>query len=433
VTAEAGGLAARLVGEQFGVESGELTVGGQRVSALAERHGTPLFVYDAALLRRQARALRAALPDCVDLYYSVKANPHVDVVRTFVDEGLGLEIASVGEFERAMQAGGAPERTLFAGPGKRRAELERVVAAGIGEIHVESFDEIALLAEVARETGRRQPVAVRVNPLAEGSGGAMRMGGQPAAFGIDEERLEEAFLAVRAHESLDLRGVHQFAGTQVLDAGILLTQWSHAVDLARKAAKLLGGPCESVDLGGGLGIPYFAPDRPLDLAQVAEGARELFGAAQGDPLLKGTRFVLEPGRFLAGPAGLYLARVLTVKESRGQVFVVLDGGMNHHLAASGNLGQVIKRDYPIVNASRMERTPAAEPMAVVGPLCTPLDTLGRKVVLPRPEPGDLVAVLQSGAYGLTASPVGFLSHGPAGEVVVDAGGAGSSPPPVTGK
>jgi diaminopimelate decarboxylase len=249
----------------------------------------------------------------------------------------------------------------------------------------------------------------------------MRMGGQPAQFGFDEERLAEVIAAVGAHGQLRFSGVHMFAGTQILDADVLVGQWRHAVEVARRVADLVGAPVATVDLGGGLGIPYFPHETALDLEAVRTAAAELFATVDEDPAFLGTRFIVEPGRFLAGPAGVYVSRVLSKKESRGKTFVVLDGGMNHHLAASGNLGQVIKRDYPILNASRPDAGPLAEAV-VVGPLCTPLDTLGRKVAMPEATTsGDLVAILQSGAYGLSASPVGFLSHPMPAEVLVDQG------------
>jgi diaminopimelate decarboxylase len=265
-------------------------------------------------------------------------------------------------------------------------------------------------------------VSVRFNPAAEASGGAMRMGGKPSQFGFDEEQLPEIADRVRAASSLNLHGLHMFAGTQLLDADVLLSQWSHAITVSRRIAAHIGEPLKSVDLGGGLGIPYFKGETALDLTAVRTGAAALFGSLADDPLFSDTRFIVEPGRFLAGPAGLYVARVVSVKHSRGARFIVLDGGMNHHLAASGNLGQVIKKDYPILNVSRPDDAPC-EAAVVVGPLCTPLDTLGRRVNLPTTEPGDLIAVLQSGAYGLSASPVGFLSHRLPAEVLVDGGKA----------
>lgn len=409
-----------LVAELYGEASGVLTVGGLSVEALAAAHGTPLYVYDAALLRRRLAALRAALPERVEVFYSIKANPNPHVVRVFAAEGAGCEIASAGEYLRARAAGCAPERILFAGPGKGEAELEEVVAGGVGEIHVESEDEIALLGRIAARQGRDVAVSIRVNPARAVAGGAMQMGGHPAAFGIDEEQLPAAVAKLRAEPRLRLRGLHQFAGTQILDAGVLLAQWRHAVELGATLAALAGEPPRTIDLGGGLGIPYFPHEKPLDLEAVAKGAAELFASLPA--ALAATRFIVEPGRFLAGPAGVYLARVRSVKVSRGATFVILDGGMHHHLAASGNLGQVIKRDYPIVNASRLGEAASVE-ATVCGPLCTPLDTLARKAKLAPVRPGDLLAVLQSGAYGLTASPVGFLGHPMPAEVLVDGGEA----------
>lgn len=397
----------------FPPADGELTVGGIRVSRLAKEFGTPLYVYDAGLLRSRLELLRSHVPKA-DIYYSVKANPNPQVISVFARAGAGLEVASAAEYLRARAAGGKPERILFAGPGKGEEELRLVVERGIGEIHVESREEIAFLAKL-RGPGGPVPVSVRVNPKADVSGGAMRMGGQPAAFGFDEEILDDVVRDICKRPGLSFEGIHIFAGTQILDAKVLLAQWGRALEVARRAAAVAGRPVKTIDLGGGLGIPYFPNDTELDLAAVKAGAEKLFAATDA-------HVILEPGRFLAGPAGIYLARAVSVKESRGRTFVVLDGGMNHHLAASGNLGQVIKRDYPVVNASRVAEEPTLS-AAVCGPLCTPLDTLAREAMLAPARAGDLLAVLQSGAYGLTASPVGFLSHPMPAEVLVDGGKA----------
>jgi diaminopimelate decarboxylase len=354
------------------------------------------------------------------VFYSVKANPNVEVVRVFVASGTGCEIASAAEYRRARAAGCPPDRIVFAGPGKGETELEDVVGAGIGEIHVESREEIALLGAIARRLERPVDVCLRVNPVASAAGGAMQMGGQPSAFGIDEEQLTDAVGWVRAEPELRLRGLHQFAGTQILDASLLVAQWAHALALGVRLAELTGRAPHTIDLGGGLGIPYFSHEKALDLAELEARSAELFGTLPAS--LRETRFVVEPGRFLVGPSGVYLARARSVKVSRGTTFVVLDGGMHHHLAASGNLGQVIKRDYPVVNASRLDDE-SSVPVTLVGPLCTPLDTLARKAEIAPVSPGDVIAIRQSGAYGLSASPVGFLSHPMPAEVLVDEGRA----------
>jgi diaminopimelate decarboxylase len=263
--------------------------------------------------------------------------------------------------------------------------------------------------------------AIRINPVPEAQAGAMRMGGRPTAFGFDEEDLDAVLDAVqRAASSIELTGIHVYGGTQILDADALLAQWRHAIRIASRAAAGLRRPLQTIDLGGGLGIPYFAGEKELELASVAAGVGPLRAALLADPSLATARVIVEPGRFLAGPAGLYVVEVNAVKYSRGRRFIITDGGMHHHLAASGNLGQIIKRDYPIVAPARMDARDLS-PAALAGPLCTPLDMLAREALLPELAAGDLVAVLQSGAYGPSASPGRFLSHPSAAEVLVEEG------------
>jgi diaminopimelate decarboxylase len=292
-----------------------------------------------------------------------------------------------------------------------------VLSHGIGEVHIESLTEAKRIAAICRRLGRRAQVALRINPAGEAEGGAMRMGGRPAPFGMDEENLDTVLDAVLAQPELDLCGIHLFTGTQILDASILQKQYRHGLELARRVAKRLGRSLRTVDFGGGLGIPYFAHEQELNLDELQAGLAALCKEAEGDPLLAGTKFLVEPGRFLAGEAGIYLTRISDIKISRGKKFLIVDGGMNHHLAASGNLGQTIKRNYPIALVNKLTATPE-ESVDIVGPLCTPLDTLARGIVLPRAEIGDLVGIFQSGAYGRSASPVGFLSHPTPAELMV---------------
>ena len=409
-----------LIAAHFPGSSRALRVGGLPIGEVIAACGTPAFVYDAAVLDRRWAAIRDAFPPSVAIHYSIKANPCPALVRSFVERGAGVEIASSGELLLALAAGAAPERILFAGPGKTDVELELALKHDVGEIHVESFGEADRLAALAARLGARARVAVRINPGADAQGGAMRMGGKPAPFGIDEERLDEIVTRVDAEPALELRGLHLFAGTQILDAETLLTQYEKALAIARRAAAIVGHPLATVDFGGGLGIPYFAGDQPLDLVRLARGVAALLGAIAGDPAFGGTRFVVEPGRFLVGEAGLYVTRVTDVKTSRGKTFAVLDGGMNHHLAASGNLGQVLKRNFPVALVERLDE-PRDERVDVVGPLCTPLDHLARDVALPTPAIGDLVGIFQSGAYARSASPLGFLSRPAPPEVIVEDG------------
>jgi diaminopimelate decarboxylase len=416
-------LAAALIAENFSRDAGGvLRVGGLSVIDLTKEFGTPLFVYDAGTMRRTYRALCAAVTGFAEVDFSVKANPNPAVIRVFHEEGAGAEIASGAEFDAARAAGVPPERILFAGPGKGAADLDRVIAGGIGEIHLENREEMVRVAAAAERHGATVRVALRINPGAAAQGGAMRMGGKPSPFGFDEEAMDAAIDAVEAQAALRLVGLHLFAGTQGLKAETLLGQWAYGLGLAARIARRTGRPLETIDLGGGLGIPYFSGDAALDLGALRAGLPDLIATLRADPGLASARVVLEPGRYLAGPAGLYVARVLAVKESRGSRFVITDGGMHHHLAASGNLGQVVKRDFPlaaVMDGGGTERGATA----VVGPLCTPLDMLARAAPLPPLAEGDLVAVLQSGAYGLTASPTGFLSHPLPAEVLVEDGRA----------
>lgn len=413
-------LAEMLVQRHFSITGTDLCVGGLPVRKLTTQFGTPLFIYDGGVMRTSYHELTRALQGFAHIHYSVKANPAPSIIRLFASEGAGMEIASIGEYRAARSAGVAPDRVLFAGPAKRVDELEAVIADGIGEIHLESYEEIHRVATICDRLGTTARVAIRVNPVAAAQGGAMRMGGKPAPFGFDEEDLRNVVAAVTSRSRLDLRGVHLFAGTQVLDAGVLLSQWHHAIDVASRVATMADKPLHTIDLGGGLGIPYFEGETPLDLARLSQGIPALRQALRDTPLLQQARVIVEPGRFLAGPGGIYVVAVNAVKVSRGARFLVTDGGMHHHLGASGNLGQIIKRDYPIVAPANMD-TAERTPTAVVGPLCTPLDTLARKTNLPSLRADDLIAVLQSGAYGRSASPAGFLSHPAATEVLVENG------------
>ncbi len=415
-----GTSALHLARKHFAVSQGQLWIGGTLVTSFAEKYGTPCFVYDKEVMDAKIDALRDALPEGFEVCFSVKANPNRVVLRHFLSRGCRLEIASAGEFHHAIEAGCEPQQILFAGPGKTEAELELVLSRGIGEIHLESFTEIRRIVTISRRLGVRANVAIRVNPAGEAQGGAMRMGGRPAPFGVDEENLDEVLNAVLVEETLSFRGIHMFAGTQILDANTLVNQYRHGLDIGRSVSRHTGRPLHTLDFGGGLGIPYFAHENELDLSQVAAGMAGVFGQTETDPAFQGTKFLVEPGRFLVGEAGIYVARVNDIKVSRGKKFLILDGGMNHHLAASGNLGQTIKRNYPVALLNKIDAS-AEETVDVVGPLCTPLDTLARAVNLPHAEIGDLFGIFQSGAYGRSASPIDFLSHPSPPEIWADAG------------
>jgi len=399
---------------QFPVADGCLVVGGVPIAELAQRVGrTPFYVYDRAPIAARVATLRAALPDAIRLHYAIKANPFPALVRymtTLVD---GLDVASAGELQVALAAGMAPGAISFAGPGKTPAELARALAAGI-DIHLESPAELERVIALAERAGTPARVAVRVNPDFELKSSGMKMGGGPKAFGVDAERVPELLRRIGA-AGLHFRGFHIFSGSQNLHAAALVEAQGQTFDLALRLAEHAPSPVEVLNIGGGFGIPFFPGDRPLDLAPIAAHLAARLPEVQAR--LPQAEVVLELGRYLVGEAGLYVAQVLDRKESRGEIFLVVDGGLHHHLAASGNFGQVIRRNYPVAIANRMDAQPR-EVVTIVGPLCTPLDVLAQRMELPRAALGDLVAVYQSGAYGLTASPRAFLGHPDALEILV---------------
>ncbi|NNF77601.1 MAG: type III PLP-dependent enzyme, partial [Rhizobiales bacterium] len=335
-------------------------------------------------------------------------------------EGCGLEVASAGELFQALAVGCAPNRIIFAGPGKSEEELAAAIDASIREIHVESIEEARAIDRLAQHRGVICPVALRINPT-DASGGAMRMGGKASPFGIDEEDLDEVLGELLDCKNIKVRGVHLFMGTQILDADVLINQYHRAVSIAKQVAGRVG-PLDTIDFGGGWGTPYFAHERELNLNVVAKGIMEVELALSEDPLLANAAAIIEPGRFLVNEAGVYVTKVSRVKRSRGKTFAIIDGGMHHHLAASGNLGQAIKRNYPVAVLNKVGQS-ASQATEVVGPLCTPLDTIGRGVQLPPVEAGDLIGVFLSGAYARSSSPLGFLSHATPPEVMVCNGDA----------
>lgn len=379
------------------------------MTELALKYGTPLYLYDSRVLEQKWALLRKTLPPAFAICYSVKANPNPAILTFFLAKGCGLEVASGGELRRALQVGCPRQKILFAGPGKTEPELDLALVEKIGEIHVESLLEIERISTLSRRLGGRAGIAVRVNPSLEAQGGAMRMGGKPAPFGIDEECLDLVLDRILPDPCLELRGIHLFVGTQILDYRILVRQYRKGLELARRVARRLQQPLKTLDFGGGLGIPYFEGETDINMEALRTELAGLMTDIAQDSLFTGTQFLVEPGRYLVGEGGLYVSRVTDIKVSRGKKFVITDGGMHHHLAASGNLGQVIKRNYPLALANKLGYDPA-ETVDVVGPLCTPLDVLGRDVTLPKTEVGDLVVVFQSGAYARSASPLEFLSH-----------------------
>lgn len=400
--------------DQFAVRDGELLVGSIPLHRLAARVGsTPFYAYDRTLLSARVAQLRSALPTGIELHYAMKANPMPALVGHMAPLVDGIDVASAGELKIALDAGTDPRCISFAGPGKRDAELRQAVAAGI-LINVESFRELAVLAEASQALGVPARVAVRVNPDFELKSSGMKMGGGPKPFGVDAEQVPALLRAIGRAE-LAFEGFHLFAGSQNLKAEAIVEAQQKSFALALRLAEHAPGPVRTLNLGGGLGIPYFPGEQRLDLAPIGTALGNI--VAEAATALPGAAIVLELGRYLVGEAGIYVCRITDIKVSRGHTYLVTDGGLHHHLSASGNFGQVLRKNYPVTIGTRMGE-PAAEAVSVVGPLCTPLDLIAERMALPQAAEGDLVVVFQSGAYGASASPQAFLGHPGVAEVLV---------------
>lgn len=393
---------------------GVLAIDGTPVTTLVERAGgTPLFVYSAARIRRRVAELRAAMPETLALHYAVKANPFAPVLHLLSKLVDGFDIASGGELAMLLDAGIDPARVSFAGPGKRDAELEAAIASGV-VLNLESEGEAERALAIAGRLGRTPRLAVRVNPDFDLKGSGMKMGGGAKPFGVDAERVP-ALVRLIVASGAQWHGFHIFAGSQALDAEAIAETQAQTLELAARLADEAGVALPHCNLGGGIGIPYFPGDEPADIARIGTLLGERFATLPD--ALRETRFCIELGRYLVGEAGVYLARVVDRKVSHGEVFLVTDGGLHHQLAASGNFGTVVRRNYPAAIATRFG-APVEEEASIVGCLCTPLDILSNRGGFPKAEVGDLVAIFCAGAYGASASPAAFLGQGPAREILV---------------
>ena len=397
----------------FGAIDGELAIGGRKASDWAEQ-GTPVFVYDRALLDGRVARLRAAMPATLAIHYAMKANPFPPLLSHMAGLVDGIDIASAGEMRLAMAAGVTADRISFAGPGKDDGELEAAISAGV-TLNTESAAEIRRALAIGERLGIAPRLAIRVNPVFDIKGSGMKMGGGAKPFGIDADLVPPLAREI-AGSGAQWRGFHIYAGSQALDADAVIATQAATLALAGDLAERAGVDVPHCNLGGGFGIPYFPGDAPLDIERVGEA---LDAALSRRPdRLADTQFAIELGRYLVGEAGVYLTRVIDVKESHGEIFAVTDGGLHHQLAASGNFGTVVRRNYPVAVANRFDADPIEREQTIVGRLCTPLDLLANKVALPEIRAGDLVAIFCAGAYGASASPSAFLGHGPAREVLV---------------
>lgn len=398
----------------FAVKNGELAIGGKSASELVAAAGdTPLFVYSTSALEARVGELRAAMPKQLGIHYAMKANPFSPLLGWMKDRVDGFDVASGGELQLALDAGVAADKISFAGPGKRDRELELAIAKG-ATLNCESEGEVERAFAIGDRLGMVPKIAVRVNPSFDLKGSGMKMGGGAKPFGVDAARVPALVRRVIS-SGADWRGFHIYAGSQALDAEAIIAMQAQKLALAAELAEAAGASPAKVNLGGGFGIPYFPGDAAFDLDAVGGALGQALSALPA--ILNDTHFCIELGRYLVGEAGVYLCRIVDRKISHGEVFLVTDGGLHHQLAASGNFGTVIRRNYPVAIATRFD-APADEVQSVVGCLCTPLDRLSDSALLPHAEVGDLVAIFCAGAYGASASPANFLGQGPALEILV---------------
>ncbi|KWV93081.1 pyridoxal-dependent decarboxylase, exosortase A system-associated [Erythrobacter sp. YT30] len=393
---------------------GELAIGGRKASDLvAEAGRTPSFVYSRDLLSGRIAHLRNHIPDRIGINYAIKANPLAEVVEHLEPLVDGFDIASAGELRLTQSLGIDPARVSFAGPGKRDEELEAAIAAG-ATLNCESEGEANRTLAIGQRLGKTPRMALRVNPDFELKGSGMKMGGGAKPFGIDAEHVP-ALARQIVEEGAEWRGLHIFTGSQALSEEAIIDAQTNVLKLAAQISDDIGERLTKLNMGGGFGIPYFPGDEPLELKVIGEALAEQ--VADLPDALKDTELCLELGRYIAGEAGVYLCRVVDRKVSHGVTYLVTDGGLHHQLAASGNFGTVVRRNYPVAIASHFSAEPA-EVVNIVGCLCTPLDRLADKAHVPAADVGDLVAVFCAGAYGASASPAAFLGHGPAAEMLV---------------
>lgn len=392
----------------------DIYIGNIPVTQLVEKYGEPLYAYDLEVIQKQYERLRAAIPDQVEVFYSMKANPNVSIVAFLQGLCQGAEVSSLREMYVAREAGFSPERILFVGPSKSVEEITEAIRQEIFCLVVESYQELLLAEKIANLEGKVVNVAVRINPAFDAAGSKLKMGGSARQFGIDEEGIEPVLQMVGGLRNVRLAGIHVYLGTRILNQEVAWKNTKYVLDLGKRLKQATGLPLKVIDFGGGLGVPYFNGESELDLQEFGRSFREYFGEYY-DPSEQ-MRFVLEAGRFLVAEAGIYVTRARYVKESRGQQFVLVSGGMNHHQATT-SIGTLVKNHFPMEVLNKMN-WPKDRQVQVCGPLCTPSDVLGKSVYMPEVEAGDLIGLLKSGAYGLTASPVNFLSHAHPAEVMV---------------
>lgn len=396
----------------FTIQNNAISVADHSIDHIAQMlGGTPFYVYDKQQIIDRVAALKVLLPPQVKLHYAIKANPLPSLVHMIAQHVSGFDVASTQEMLLALQTNISATDISFAGPGKTEQDLRSAIIANV-TLHVESTNELSSIQTIASSLNKKANIAIRVNPLFELKASGMKMSGGSKPFGIDEEYIDTILQEID-HTAIKLCGFHIYSGSQNLNVDALIECQQQTLALANNLVSLAQQHNHKqlayINIGGGLGVPYFSHEKPLAVDKVFQHLTSALTQYQSN--LANIEIVIELGRYLVAEAGLYVTKVIDKKESRGQQYLVCDGGLHHHLANSGNFGQVIRKNYPV--RLEQQHTPiddSNETVSVVGPLCTPLDILAEKVTLPTANIGDYFIVFQSGAYGASASPVNFLSQ-----------------------
>lgn len=399
----------------FQQENGELMIKNKSITQITRKNPTPIYLYDSSIIKIKHDELRAVIPSKIEIYYAVKANPNVEILKVIGNYYDGFDIASQGEMEASIKAGCSPKKMSFAGPGKSVSELTFSIQQKIGSISIESELELERIFQIAERLGIDTNILVRVNPDFELAKSGLKMGGGPKQFGIDSERVPDVITKIEQSKRVNFKGIHIYAGSQNLSADSLMESFRKIILYTSELSSRTNVKVEKINLGGGFGIPYFAQDTKLNIIKVGEDLHYLMHHLPDN--LKNTKFVIELGRYIVGECGIYMTQIIDKKISRDQTFIIIDGGMHQHLPASGNFGMsLVRRPFPVTVVNKLNNP--LEKVNIVGPLCTPLDTFGLNLDLPKADIGDFVGVMNSGAYGFTASPLKFLSHDYPAEIIL---------------
>lgn len=400
--------------QNFTIKDNTLEINGQKLSSIITEYGTPLYLYDKSIIQNKIELLRKNLPEDIEIYYAVKSNPNLEVLNFIKDKVDGFDIASIGEMDRLVKAGYLKKSISFAGPGKNSCELSRAVKDKIDVISVESESELIKIDKIARNENIRPGISLRINPDFDFKGSGMKMGGGSKQFGIDLESVPELLKRVK-NFFVDFMGFHIFSESQNLDSQSLINSFNRKVEIFKELGEKFREKIKFLNFGGGLGIPYFMNDETFNIEEFGHHLTSKIKTLKD--FFPNSKFILELGRYISGESGLYITEVLYKKKSRDKTYLILDGGMNHHLAASGNLGQILRKNYPIINPLNIY-SEEVEKVDITGPLCTPLDSIAVNAEIPITNEGDYIAVMNSGAYGYSASPLFFLSHDKPREIVL---------------